>query len=224
MVCFFEFLTNLIWGAINFSILIRFWWFLVCQILYLGGHKFLNSNPLLMDFSAPDTPVGEVQILFEHQKQWNPPLGSGLPSALKCSVTGQTTLCPFCRRDWSFSPYGPTYFKYWSVVDPSEYRVIGKILNNLIFFESLPSTFRHGSMSDFQKNWFCKSDEILLKKHIWHWKNRLCNVFLRCFFTKSQRNCHKKESHGHHPIANKQKYYRITTQRLSQPNSIQQEL
>jgi hypothetical protein len=33
-----------------------------------------------------------VQVLFGHQKQWSPPLGSGLPKALKFSVTRQSTL------------------------------------------------------------------------------------------------------------------------------------
>jgi hypothetical protein len=36
-----------------------------------------------MIVSVSDVPRGEVQVLFGHQKQWSPPLGSGLPWALK---------------------------------------------------------------------------------------------------------------------------------------------
>jgi hypothetical protein len=32
----------------------------------------------LMFFSALDAPIGGVQILFNHQKQWSLPLGFGL--------------------------------------------------------------------------------------------------------------------------------------------------
>jgi hypothetical protein len=30
-------------------------------------------------YMQPDAPIEGVQVLFEHQKQWSPPLGSGLP-------------------------------------------------------------------------------------------------------------------------------------------------
>jgi hypothetical protein len=33
-----------------------------------------------------------VQVLFGHQKQQSPPLGSGLPLEFNCSVTSQSTL------------------------------------------------------------------------------------------------------------------------------------
>ncbi len=58
----------------------------------LGGHNFLNSNPFLMIFSALLVPIGEVQVLFGHQKQWSFPLGSYLPSALKWSLMRCYTL------------------------------------------------------------------------------------------------------------------------------------
>jgi hypothetical protein len=32
-----------------------------------------------MIFGAPDAPIGGVQVLFKHKKQWNPPLESSLP-------------------------------------------------------------------------------------------------------------------------------------------------
>jgi hypothetical protein len=37
-------------------------------------------------------PREEVQVLFGHQKQQSPPLGSSLPWAFKCSVTNWSTL------------------------------------------------------------------------------------------------------------------------------------
>jgi hypothetical protein len=33
----------------------------------LKGHNFLNSIPFLMIFSAPNVPIGGVQILFRHK-------------------------------------------------------------------------------------------------------------------------------------------------------------
>jgi hypothetical protein len=56
--------------------------------LLLGGHNFLISNPFWMIVSVSDAPRGGVQVLFGHQKQRSPPLGSSLPWALKYSVTG----------------------------------------------------------------------------------------------------------------------------------------
>ncbi len=37
-----------------------------------------------MIFNALDTPIGGVQVLFRHKKQWNLPFGFGLPWMLKC--------------------------------------------------------------------------------------------------------------------------------------------
>jgi hypothetical protein len=58
-----------------------------------------------MIFNAPNVPVREVQVLFGHHKQGNPPFGSGLPEALKCSVTGWFTLYEsgFCFSLFFFS-------------------------------------------------------------------------------------------------------------------------
>ncbi len=73
MVCFFEFLTPLIWGGRNFLKSTLFWWFLVHQMCQLEG----------------------VQVLFGCQKQQNPRLGFDLLWALKCLVTGPFTLMFF---------------------------------------------------------------------------------------------------------------------------------
>ncbi len=50
---------------------------LVCFFVFvtpsiLGGRNFLNSNLLLMIFSALDAPIGGVQVLFGHQKTMEP--------------------------------------------------------------------------------------------------------------------------------------------------------
>jgi hypothetical protein len=69
-VCFFEFLTP----------------------FTLWGRNFVITNLFSTIVSVSDVPRGEVQVLFGHQNQWSPPLKSGLPWALKCSVTGRSTL------------------------------------------------------------------------------------------------------------------------------------
>jgi len=70
--------------------------FSVLDPLYLwgqeGGRNFLICNPFLKKFSASDTLRGGVQVLFGYQKQHSPPIESGLPWALKCSLTGCSTL------------------------------------------------------------------------------------------------------------------------------------
>jgi hypothetical protein len=53
--------------------------FLVLDPSILGDLIFLNFIPFLTIISTPDASVGEVQILFGHQKQQSPPLGSSLP-------------------------------------------------------------------------------------------------------------------------------------------------
>jgi len=53
-----------------------FFWIL--DPLYFGGRNFLNSNMFLTIFDVLDVPIGGVQVLFGHQKQQSPPLGSGL--------------------------------------------------------------------------------------------------------------------------------------------------
>jgi hypothetical protein len=45
----------------------------------LGACNFFKLTPFLTIFTVSDVPINGVQILFDHQKQWNPPLGSGLP-------------------------------------------------------------------------------------------------------------------------------------------------
>jgi hypothetical protein len=57
VICFFELLTPSI----------------------LRGNNFFNSNSFLMIFSELGAPIGRVQGFFGHQKQWNLPLGFGLP-------------------------------------------------------------------------------------------------------------------------------------------------
>lgn len=63
-------------------------------LLLLMGRNFLNSNPFFMILNAPNAPIGGVQVMFGHQKQYSPPLGFSLAWALKCSVIGQFTLMP----------------------------------------------------------------------------------------------------------------------------------
>ncbi len=53
--------------------------FKVPDPLYFGGCNFLISNPFSTIVSVSDSPRGEVQVLFGHQKQQSPTLGSGLP-------------------------------------------------------------------------------------------------------------------------------------------------
>ncbi len=53
----------------------------------LRGHNFVNCNMFLKIFSAPDAPIGGVQVLIGHQL-----FGSGMPLALNCSLTGHSTL------------------------------------------------------------------------------------------------------------------------------------
>jgi hypothetical protein len=53
--------------------------FLVLDPFTLGCCNFFNSISFLTIFSAQDVPIGGIQVLFKHQKQWNPPLGSSLP-------------------------------------------------------------------------------------------------------------------------------------------------
>ncbi len=44
--------------------------------LLLTGHSFLNSSSFLMIFNAPNAPIGGIQVMFGHQKQQSPTLGS----------------------------------------------------------------------------------------------------------------------------------------------------
>jgi hypothetical protein len=45
----------------------------------LGGRNFLISNPFSTIVSVSDASGKGVQVLFGHQKQWNLPLGFGMP-------------------------------------------------------------------------------------------------------------------------------------------------
>ncbi len=67
----------------------------------MGARNFVNSNMFLKIFSAPDGPIGGVQVLIGHQKQRSPPLRFGLPWALKCSLTGRSTLVSLLPRPWT---------------------------------------------------------------------------------------------------------------------------
>jgi len=64
------------------------------------------SNPFLMILSAPNASIRGVQVLFGHQKQWSPPLGSGLPWALKWSLIGCSTLYISKLVLWFFENQG----------------------------------------------------------------------------------------------------------------------
>jgi hypothetical protein len=52
-----------------------FFW--IFDNLYFEGLEF-NFIPFLTIFSALNMPIRGVQVLFKHQKQWSPPLGSSL--------------------------------------------------------------------------------------------------------------------------------------------------
>ncbi len=62
----------------------------------LRVHNFVNSNMFLKIFSAPHAPIGGVQVLIGHQL-----LGSGLPWALNCSLTGRSTLVSLVPGPWT---------------------------------------------------------------------------------------------------------------------------
>jgi hypothetical protein len=66
--------------------LCNIWWFIfwVIDPSILRGHNFFNSILFLTIFSALNVLIKRVQILFKRQKQWSPPLGSGLLWAHKC--------------------------------------------------------------------------------------------------------------------------------------------
>jgi len=71
------------------------WWFVFFEFLTpftLQDCNFLLSNPFLTIVNVSDVPRGGVQVLFGHKKKQSPALGSALPRALKCSVTGRSTL------------------------------------------------------------------------------------------------------------------------------------
>jgi len=59
------------------------------------GGNFLISNLFLMIVSVSDAPRGGDQVLFGHQKQHSPPLGSSFFWTFKCSIIAQSTLTPF---------------------------------------------------------------------------------------------------------------------------------
>jgi hypothetical protein len=57
---------------------------MVCILELLNPYTLGDLNFLIRDsfsniVSVSDAPKEEVQVLFGHQKQWSPPLGSGLP-------------------------------------------------------------------------------------------------------------------------------------------------
>ncbi len=64
--------------------------FLIPSIL--RGHNFLKFIPFLTIFSTPNVLIRRVEVLFRHQKKWNPPLGFGLPWALKCYNCNSITI------------------------------------------------------------------------------------------------------------------------------------
>jgi len=44
----------------------------------LKAHNFINSIPFFMMFCALNVPIGGIQVLFKHQKQWILPHRSDL--------------------------------------------------------------------------------------------------------------------------------------------------
>jgi hypothetical protein len=70
------------------------WWFVFFEFLIpfiLGGHNFLISNPFSTIVSVSDVSRWGVQVLFGHQKQGSPPLGS---CALSASVFAHQPVYP----------------------------------------------------------------------------------------------------------------------------------
>ncbi len=69
------------------------WWFVFFEFLTpfttLEDQNFLISNLFSTIVSVSDAPTGEAPVLFGHQKQRSPPLGSSLPC---CLVTSPSTL------------------------------------------------------------------------------------------------------------------------------------
>jgi hypothetical protein len=63
------------------------------------GCNFLKFNPFFTIFSAPDAPIGGVQVLFGHQKRRSPLLGSALP------VIAWSVLPYRPQRNWRHSAY-----------------------------------------------------------------------------------------------------------------------
>jgi hypothetical protein len=86
MVCIFEFLTLFTLRAIIFLILFHF----------------------LTIFSAPNTPIRGVQILFGTRNNEAFTLDSSLPWVLKCSITSWFTI--WGVRNWWFSGWLPGSF------------------------------------------------------------------------------------------------------------------
>jgi hypothetical protein len=72
--------------SVHWFLFLSFWPFT------LGACNFHIYNLFSTIVSVSDAPRGGVQVLLGHQKQQSPPLGCSLPWALKCSVTGRSTL------------------------------------------------------------------------------------------------------------------------------------
>ncbi len=45
----------------------------------LQGHNFFNSIPFFTIFDTLNAPIGGIQVLFKHHKQWSLTFGFGLP-------------------------------------------------------------------------------------------------------------------------------------------------
>jgi hypothetical protein len=88
----------------------------------LKGHNFLNFIPFFTFFSALDAPIEGVQVLFEHKKKWNPPLGFSLPWMIKCyscnSITTNEQLKDLthmlCFQIPCYKPYEEGFFLMFS--------------------------------------------------------------------------------------------------------------
>ncbi len=84
-------IQRIVFGWLSFLVLDGLF-FGVLDPFTLGGCNFFNSNPFLMILNASDAQIRRVQVLFGLQKQWSPPLRSGLPWALKWSHMGCSTV------------------------------------------------------------------------------------------------------------------------------------
>jgi hypothetical protein len=67
-----------------------------------------------MFFSVLYASIGGVQVLFRHQKQRSPPLGSNLPRALKGSLMACSTLHAHELAHINNKVFGWTNLKTWT--------------------------------------------------------------------------------------------------------------
>ncbi len=58
----------------------------------LRRHNFFNFILFLVIFNALNAPIGGVQVLIKHKKQWTPPFGCGMLWMFKCYNCNSITI------------------------------------------------------------------------------------------------------------------------------------